>query len=359
MRFLLATVTLLSSLSIAHADEPVIVPPVAGYMNRIIIDAQTPNKVTFTWRSDDISGMKIQESTLNRARVLSRKLRDLFGTRVWLSDFDTSNRKDIAELGLSIESGLADDVAKLTEFKAFLAKNEELVRIRSGILYAVAGKADDACLDRLAKVFPDIRYVELIGCPVTGDAWRTLAKWKQLKELTITGANLSGKSAAPLAGLTELTRLDLRGSGNDEHAKWIGELTQLQNLDLQDSPLTDVGLAQLAGLTKLESLTLANTAISDAGLASLKGMTKLKLLSLQGTKLTGSSLYFLKEMPLEEGGLAMQRTLLTGKNWMEHVPNFKSYNKGLMMFTRDSKITPEEEARIRKMLPPSSGALLQ
>jgi len=54
----------------------------------------------------------------------------------------------------------------------------------------------------------------------------------------------------------------------------------------------------------------------------------------------------------------MEGTLLTGQNWMEQVPKLKSYNRGLMMVTRKSRITPEEEAKIFKMLPTMSQAFL-
>lgn len=121
--------------------------------------------------------------------------------------------------------------------------------------------------------------------------------------------------------------------------------------------LTDVGLEHLAGLTNLRVFNLANTAISDQGLVPLKGMTKLNGLNLDGTKITGSVLSVLKEMALEVYWLRMHGPLLTGKNWMEHVPNFKSFNNGLMMVTRDSKITPEEEAQVNKMSPSSQSFL--
>jgi len=58
------------------------------------------------------------------------------------------------------------------------------------------------------------------------------------------------------------------------------------------------------------------------------------------------------------GVVQTKGTLLTGQNWMAHVPNFTSYDKGLMMVTGNSKITPEEEAEIIKMLPSMSQGFL-
>lgn len=397
MRTISATFALFLFIPTAFAAEPAVVSPAPRTRWLVYIDQQTPNQVWITRLNDEMAvGESEQMGTLvdrqpaesalrpdylRRAGVLTRKLRDLFGTRVSLVEIDMSNRKGVSELGLSVKFGKADDLAKFEEFRKSLVKNEVLASIVSGTRYPdTGGKIDDACLLQLSEAFPDVRRLVLYRCPITGDVWKSIAKWKDLEELTVTGADLSGKSAAPLAGLTGLTRLDLDGStirvgdieyaaklpkldsltckADDSNAKWIGAMKQLRKLNLRGSPLTDVGLKQMAGLTNLTILDLKGTAITDAGLVALKEMIKLNGLNLDDTKTDGSGLGVLKEMPLEVGGLRMEGTLLTGRNWMEHVPNFKSYDKGLMMSTRRSKITPEEEAKIIKMLPKLSQAFL-
>jgi len=398
MRILLTAVFLFSSLPTAFAAEPAVAPPVSKTLWSVYIDQQTPNRVCFIRKNGEMTpaeneqiGSFLQQAQaenaprpeyMRRASALSRKLRDLFGNRVSLTEVDLSQREGIREIGLLVESGLADDAAKLEEFRKFLAQNEVLVSIRSGFRFfnGKDGKIDDAGLRRLVDAFPDVRRVELFRCPITGDAWKSIAKWKGLEEITVTGANLSGKPAEPLAGLTGLTRLDLYGStlraGDIEHAaklpklasltcriddadaKWVGGMKQLRELNLSGSSLSDVGLKQFAGLTNLTILELKGTAITDAGLVALKGMTKLNGLNLDDTKTDGSGLGVLKEMPLEGYGLRMEGTLLTGQNWMEQVPKLNSYNNGLMMVTRKSRITPEEEAKIFKMLPPMSQSFL-
>ena len=394
MRTIPAAFALVLFMPTAFAAEP----PVPKTRWIVYIDQETPNQVSFTRKGDDLTPAENEQMSsflnrpqadsvprpdyMRRASVLSRKLRDLFGTRVSLVEINMSNRKGISELGLSVESGKADDLAKFEQFRKFLAKNEVLTAIRSGTRYfnGNSGKIDDACLHQLSEAFPDVRRLELIRCPITGDSWKSIGQWKGLEELTVTGTNLSGKSAEALGGLTGLTRLDLNGStlkagdikhaaklpkltsltyrSNDTDAKWIGAMKQLSQLDLNGSSLSDAGLKQLAGLIDLTILELKGTAITDAGLVALKGMTKLDGLNLDDTKVDGSGLGVLKEMPLLSYGLRMEGTLLTGQNWMEQVPKLKSYNKGLMMVTRKSKITAEEEAKIFKMLPPMSQSFL-
>ena len=397
MPVLLTTVILLTSLPTAFAVEPTVAPPVPKTRWFVYIDQQTPNPVCFTRKNGETtpdeneqmgSFMKQAQAEkaprpeyMRRASALSRKLRDLFGNRVSLTEVDLANRTGISEVGLAVESGLADDAAKLEEFRKFLAKNEVLTAIRSGTRFnGNDGKIDDAGLRRLVDAFPDIRRLELSRCPVTGEAWKSIGKWKDLEALTVTGVDLSSKPAAPLAGLTALTRLDLDGTTlvagdvefaaklpkldsltckvDDASAKWVGGMKQLSELYLHGSPLTDAGLKSLAGLTNLTILDLKGTAVTDAGLVALKGMRKLNGLNLDDTKIDGSGLGVLKDMPLEGYGLRMEGTLLTGQNWMEQVPKLKSYNNGLMMVTRKSKITPDEEAKISKMLPPMSQAFL-
>jgi len=397
MRTIPAIFALFLFIPTAFGAEPAVVPVVQKTRWLVYIDQQTPNQVWITRINDEMNVRESEqmgtlmdrqpaESALRpdyvrRASVLTRKLRDLFGTRVSLVEINMGNRKGVSELGLSVESGKADDLVKFEEFRKSLAKNEVLASIVSGTRYTnINGKIDDACLRQLSEAFPDVRRLELYRCPITGDAWKSIGKWKDLEELTITGSDLASKSAAPLAGLTALTRLDLDGSTlrvgdieyaaklpkldsltcrvDDANAKWIGGMKQLRELYLHGSPLTDAGLLQLAGLTNLTILDLRGTAITDAGLVALKGMKNLNGLNLDNTKTDGSGLWVLKEMPLEGYGLRMEGTLLTGQNWMEHVPNFKSYDKGLMMVTRKSRITPEEEAKIFKMLPPMSQSFL-
>jgi len=48
------------------------------------------------------------------------------------------------------------------------------------------------------------------------------------------------------------------------------------------------GLPQLSGLTQLENLSLYATKISDAGLPSLAGLTNLKSLDLNHTAVTNA-----------------------------------------------------------------------
>src|SRR5262249_13396781 len=63
----------------------------------------------------------------------------------------------------------------------------------------------------------------------------------------------------------------------------VGRLTQLEQLVVNGSKLTDHGLARLKDLTSLSRLDLDYTKITDGGMAHLEGLKNLSVLSLNGT----------------------------------------------------------------------------
>ena len=65
---------------------------------------------------------------------------------------------------------------------------------------------------------------------------------------------------------------------------------QLVWLKLNDTKISNAGLALLGQLTTLRTLHLNNTPTSDAGLAALKPLTNLQVLSLVNTKVTANGL---------------------------------------------------------------------
>jgi hypothetical protein len=67
-------------------------------------------------------------------------------------------------------------------------------------------------------------------------------------------------------------------------------MTRLRELDLNDTKITDAGLAKLAKIGTLEALRLKNTAITDEGFREhLLPLAGLRELDLRGTKVTGAT----------------------------------------------------------------------
>ena len=92
-------------------------------------------------------------------------------------------------------------------------------------------------------------------------------------------------------------RIQLGGTkANDGDLVLIGASTDLVELSLAKSSITDAGLPSLARLKKLEALHLADNAITDKGVAAIKDLTQLQLLGLKGTKVTDAGLEQLSGM---------------------------------------------------------------
>jgi Leucine-rich repeat (LRR) protein len=162
-----------------------------------------------------------------------------------------------------------------------------------------------------------------------------LSKMKQLEVLVLQRAGAHDADVAALAGLTQLTHLDLSGNKtlSDAAAESLAGMRKLQwvdvgstnmtdagiqslldrpslrhlytfNLDLTDatarrlaqtqlvtlsmpnSDISDAGLESLGKIESLESLVLTSTRVTDAGLAALEGLPKLQHLNLSATRIT-------------------------------------------------------------------------
>ena len=80
----------------------------------------------------------------------------------------------------------------------------------------------------------------------------------------------------------------------------IKTLTELQELNLGRTKVTDAGLAQLEGMSKLVELTLDSTEVGDLGLARIEGLNRITTLSLDRTKVTDDGVARLQLMRADQ-----------------------------------------------------------
>jgi hypothetical protein len=181
-----------------------------------------------------------------------------------------------------------------------------------------------------------LESLALPGCRVEKGGFAHLANLRELKTLNLEFTNVDdGAALASLKDLTELSELNLRGTTitdigmaslaglikledlnvdrtriSDSGLSQLGGLVALSRLSLNHTRLNGTGLAHLKGLTRLEELSLENTGVGDAGLAHLAGAVNLKILRLNGTKVGDAGVAHLKGLTkLEE--LALDRTAIT------------------------------------------------
>jgi hypothetical protein len=111
------------------------------------------------------------------------------------------------------------------------------------------------------------------------------------------------KATIRKADLDELVKLPhvkdfvLEGTGfHDEDLKALGELRQLEVLQLIDMRINGSILARLPNPERLKNLCLSKTNIDDAALRRVEEMTGLETLWLDGTRVTSAGLRHLRSL---------------------------------------------------------------
>ncbi len=130
---------------------------------------------------------------------------------------------------------------------------------------------------------------------------RMLEPWMQspVQRLKLDALTPSEFDAAMehLKDFTELSDLSLRFTDiTDAGLAHSKGLAKLSHLDLGFTRITDAGLVHLRGLTNLSDISIDHTPVTDSGLLHLKGMTKLARLDLGYTRVTGAGLVHLRTL---------------------------------------------------------------
>ena len=136
----------------------------------------------------------------------------------------------------------------------------------------------------------NIRRLELRETQVTGEGLEAIGKLDQLEELVLLDRDIGADGFSNLAVLPKLRKLALSGPLEDPKMTKLGLLVHLQVLDLDMPDIVDGAAEEIAKLTELTELNLANTKLSDVGLARLSTLTKLQELYLDGTRVTRDGL---------------------------------------------------------------------
>jgi hypothetical protein len=100
-----------------------------------------------------------------------------------------------------------------------------------------------------------------------------------------------------LGDLTQLEQVNLSGkSVTDGDLARVAGMKHLKVLMLQNSGISDAGVTHLRALTSLQELYITNTDIGDDGLNHLRRLTNLKHLTYYGTGLTDLGMERLKAL---------------------------------------------------------------
>ena len=111
-----------------------------------------------------------------------------------------------------------------------------------------------------------------------------LGKITWLKRLTLDDTLITDEGMALLCNLTQLEELSLIGTNvTGAFLKDLSKLKELRKLDLSRSKIKDESLAYLSAYTSLEDLNLSETTVSNAGVPFLRAVPSLWKINLNST----------------------------------------------------------------------------
>ena len=119
-------------------------------------------------------------------------------------------------------------------------------------------------------------------------------------EVRLERTAISSTDLAQLAQLTELRTLILdAGRVRDEDVHLLAGLSGLEHLRLRESPLSDVGLAELSrcGLASLVILNVPQATPTAAGLKELRRLPRVRQLRIAGKQIDDAAVKELAEWP--------------------------------------------------------------
>ena len=292
-------------------------------------------KLKIAWDAPDVE-REIARKVLNTGAAISlvslegkaigevRKAADLPVERFQIQSIDWSNKVQITDadlaqltalpklqlLNLDGTSVTADGVAKLPALKS-------LKVVDLGSL-----QVPDAAVDALKVGVPggDIRW--------TPNNERTVAKWVLEQKGSIDVATPDGEKIEKIDdparlpnGRFSLTavRLDDNQKLTDADLRRFKGFTRLEKLSLNNTPIGDAGLNELATCVALRDVYLNHTKVTDAGLVVLGRFGSLRALFIGATAVTDRGLEHLNNVR-QLTDLWLQKTKIT--------------NDGLLLLTR-------------------------
>ncbi len=118
-----------------------------------------------------------------------------------------------------------------------------------------------------------------------------------LRYLSLYHLNPTREQVAKLGQLTQVQSLDLTSSMiDDEAVRHLAKMTNLTELSLRDTIVTGDAISHLRTLPKLRWISLASTRLTAAEFEQLAGLKNLEFVEVSGTQFRGASLQALASL---------------------------------------------------------------
>ncbi|MBD3676423.1 MAG: hypothetical protein HUJ26_23170 [Planctomycetaceae bacterium] len=171
------------------------------------------------------------------------------------------------------------------------------------------------CDDQLtADNFPEILTLDLAGCQFSNQSLSAfLGLGETCRTIDLENTNVTDTGLATLEQFNNLTYLRLdKTSVTDRGILHLQHLKNLEALRLNECSVRGASLDKLKSIGNLKSLMLTDTDLNDDGMKALSSMTLLEELYLDGTPMTDiglqelNSLHHLKLLSLYETSVSQQ-----------------------------------------------------
>ncbi len=223
----------------------------------------------------------------------------------------------------------ADQAARFEAMREVLKNPNHLVRGENGLLD----------LQMTGLQFDDNGLLRVVEMGRPGRERPIRVRRLYLNQTQVTDAGL-----ARLPGSEALETLSLTGTAvTDAGLADLRRFPNLRHLYLSGLPVTDETLKELGQLKLLTTLHLANTKVTDAGTVHLRSLTNLTSLTLQGTSIGDESLAHLKELA------NLQSLLLSQTNVTDAgIESLRTLPRLRILYVRGSQVTKEGIAELKK-----------
>lgn len=132
--------------------------------------------------------------------------------------------------------------------------------------------------------------VETSRKKVTDEGMKYIAAFTKVQDLNLGG---------PVTKEVGEKKYYAPGQITDKGLERIADLKEVRELTLDGANITDEGLKHLAKMTKLQTLILSGTKVTDEGMQHLTKLPKLENVYLYDTKVTDSGVGILKRWKIE------------------------------------------------------------
>jgi hypothetical protein len=171
----------------------------------------------------------------------------------------------------------------------------------------------------------DVVVLSLKSSEIRDEDLRHVGQLSSLEQLDLEYTKITDAGMHHLEGLKKLRYLSMGGTRiSDDAMRSIGKLTKLEDLLLANTNVGDAGMAYLGDLTNLRSLDVGATFVGDTGLA-LGHLRQLETLWLHETDISDAGLAHLHGLHgLQQ--LEVMRTLVSNagvENLRAHLPNLR------------------------------------